>query len=371
MLPEGPSTLEIVRRCMRRLEERQSVFAEHEIEALALAHSPGRHSIGEVRDAVAGIVRDGHLVEAELRRADRAFVTDRALKAERSTIAAMKAGIGAGEALAREKDVVARLDGAGLTEGQEEAVRTILLAPDRMVGVQGRAGTGKTTMLRHVRALAGKRPVIGLAPSAAAARVEDNDTAKVTGLMLTPGDGELAVAWAPVPNATGYEVQWKSGGQGYNTSGRQATVGSGSTASHTISSLTNGTTYTVRVEDNDTAKVTGVMLTPGDGELAVAWAPVPNATGYEVQWKSGGQGYNTSGRQATIGSGSTASHTISSLTNGTTYTVRVRDAALDIARAAVRAVRPIRPALRREPCLGRLVSRKHPEEPVQRQTLAI
>ena len=61
----------------------------------------------------------------------------------------------------------------------------------------------------------------------------------------------------------------------------------------------------VTVEDNDTAQVTGLMLTPGDGELAVAWAPVPNATGYEVQWKSGGQGYNTSGRQATIGSGST------------------------------------------------------------------
>ena len=50
---------------------------------------------------------------------------------------------------------------------------------------------------------------------------------------------------------------------------------------------------------------------------------------------------------------------------------RMRDAALDIARAAVPAVRPIRPALRREPCLGRLVGRKHPEEPVQRQTLAI
>ena len=282
--------------------------------------------------------------------------------------------------------------------------------------------------------------------------VEDNDTAKVTGVVLTPGDEELVVAWAPVPNATGYEVQWKSGGQGYNNSDRQATVASGSTASHTIPSLTNGTTYTVRVratrtdanagpysdeamdapeaagvtvsetaltvteedttgdsytvvldsqptanvvvtvaghsgtdvlpapttltftsmnwetaqtvsvtavndadtvdetvslthaatstdtdydgitiagvtvmvEDNDTAQVTGVVLTPGDGELVVAWAPVANATGYEVQWKSGGQSYNNSGRQATISSGSTASHTIPSLTNGTTYTVRVR-----------------------------------------------
>ena len=272
------------------------------------------------------------------------------------------------------------------------------------------------------------------------------------GVVLTPGDGELAVAWAPLANATGYEVQWKSGGQSYNNSGRQATISSGSTASHTIPSLTNGTTYTVRmratrtganagpysdeamdapqaagvtvsktaltvteadttgdsytvvldsepaanvvvtvaghagtdvlptpttltfttmnwdtaqtvtvkavndtntvdetvslthaatstdtdydgitingvtvmVEDNDTAQVTGVVLTPGDGELAVAWAPLANATGYEVQWKSGGQSYNNSGRQATISSGSTASHTIPSLTNGTTYTVRVR-----------------------------------------------
>ena len=176
VLSESPSALAIVRRCMRQLEERQSVFSEHELEALALGHSPGRHSLGEIRDAVAWLVRDGHLVEAELRRADRAFVTDRALKAERSTIAMMKAGIGAGAALARERDVAARLDGAGLTEGQEEAVRTILLAHDRVVGVQGRAGTGKTTMLRQVRALAGEKPVFGLAPSAAAAAVLGRET---------------------------------------------------------------------------------------------------------------------------------------------------------------------------------------------------
>ena len=176
VLPEGPSALAIVRRCMRQLEERQSVFSEHDLEALALGHSPGRHSIGEIREAVAWLVRDGHLIEAELRRADRAFVTDRALKAERSTIAMMKAGIGTGEALAREKDVAAGLDGAGLTEEQEEAVRTILLARDRIVGVQGRAGTGKTTMLRQVRALAGNRPVIGLGPSTEAADVLGRET---------------------------------------------------------------------------------------------------------------------------------------------------------------------------------------------------
>ena len=175
-LPPAPSALEIVGRTVSRLEERYPVFAERELEALALGHSPGRHSLGEIREAVAWMVRDGHLVEAQLRGSDRSYVTDRTLKAERRVIAAMKAGLGAGEALAGADEVAAHLAGAGLTAGQEEAVRTVLLSRDRVVGVQGWAGTGKTTMLRHVRELSGECPVVGLAPSAAAARVLERET---------------------------------------------------------------------------------------------------------------------------------------------------------------------------------------------------
>ena len=175
-LPAAPSALEIVGRTVSRLEERYPVFAARELEALALGHSPGRYSLGEIREAVAWMVRDGHLVEAEQRGSDRSYVTDRTLKAERSMIAAMKAGLGAGEALAGADAVAAHLAGAGLTAGQKEAVRTVLLSRDRIVGVQGWAGTGKTTMLRHVRELAGHRPVVGLAPSAAAARVLERES---------------------------------------------------------------------------------------------------------------------------------------------------------------------------------------------------
>ena len=59
-----------------------------------------------------------------------------------------------------------------LTAGQKEAVKLIVSAKDRVVGVQGYAGTGKTTMLRRARALMEKKgyEVKGLAPSASAAR---------------------------------------------------------------------------------------------------------------------------------------------------------------------------------------------------------
>ena len=281
--------------------------------------------------------------------------------------------------------------------------------------------------------------------------VADNDTAQVTGVVVTSGNAGLLVNWVAVGNATGYKVQWKSGSQSYNTGDRQATITSGSTISHTIPSLTNGTEYTVQVTatrtgandgpssaevmgtpeapgvtvsesalmvteedttgdtytvvlntrptvnvtvtvaghagtevtptpasltfttanwntaqtvtvtatndadttndtvtlthsatstdtnysgitiasvtvtvtDNDTAQVTGVTVTSGNARLLVNWAAVGNATGYKVQWKSGSQSYNTGNRQATITSGSTTSHTIPSLTNGTEYTVRV------------------------------------------------
>ena len=294
----------------------------------------------------------------------------------------------------------------------------------------------------------------GIAIPSVAVTVSDNDTAQVTGLTVTPGNAQLAVNWTAVDNATGYKVQWKSGGQGYNTGSRQSTVTSGSTTSHTITGLANGTEYTVRVSatrtgandgpasaektgtpavptapgvtvsktaltvteqdstggsytvaldteptanvtvtvaghagtdvtpnpttltfttsnwdtvqtvtvtagddadttddtvalthsaasadsgysgiaidevavtvsDNDTARVTGLTVTPGNAQLAVNWTAVDNATGYKVQWKSGSQGYNTGNRQSTVTSGSTTSHTITGLANGTEYTVQV------------------------------------------------
>ena len=96
-------------------------------------------------------------------------------------------------------------------------------------------------------------------------RLPDNDTAQVTGVTVAPGNATA------VDNATG--VQWKSGGQSYNTGSRQATVTSGSTTSHTITGLANGTEYTVRVSATRTDANDGPPSAEGTGTPAVPTAP--------------------------------------------------------------------------------------------------
>ena len=173
--PAGPGVREIVWRAVDHLAERASVLRERDIRAIALSHAPGRHELGEIDAAVTGLLADGHLVEAEVR-GGRAFVTDAALRSEREIVARMRNGIGAAEALTDEARVSHRMARTALTEGQRRAVRTILLSRDRIVAVQGAAGTGKTTMLREALGMIGERTAVLLAPSAAAARVLADET---------------------------------------------------------------------------------------------------------------------------------------------------------------------------------------------------
>ena len=165
-------------------------------------------------------------------------------------------------------------------------------------------------------------------------------------VMVAAKVDTLTVTWNAVSNATGYKVQWKSGSETYPNADEesathgQATISGGSTTTYKISGLTAETTYTIRViatrtnvadsAPSDavmvtlaTTRPTNVRVTPGPVQLIVAWTEATGATGYKIQWKSGGQSYNTFDRQTTVSGGSTTTYTIENLTIGTTYTVRV------------------------------------------------
>ena len=165
-------TVQAAEWAVAHLAEREAVFSRSDLLAAALAWRPGAVTIGEADKAIDGMIATGALHKATALESGEGLTTDTALADERETIGLMRDGQNRGRPVMRSWIVGARLHRGPLTEGQREAVKLILGTKDRVVGVQGYAGTGKTAMLRRVRALAGKNDyrMAGLAPSASAAQ---------------------------------------------------------------------------------------------------------------------------------------------------------------------------------------------------------
>ena len=172
---------------------------------------------------------------------------------------------------------------------------------------------------------------------------------QVTGVTVTsgnlPGNPSLAVRWTAAGGTmTSYRVQWRSGNERYDGRTRQSTV-TGATAG-TITDLTVGTTYTVRVtaynatgEGPVSAEASGVaaatvpaqptILTAsaGDGGVTLSWTAGRDGgaavTGWEVRHKAGSGEYGAWTAIPDSGAG-TRRHTVTGLANGTVYRFEVR-----------------------------------------------
>ena len=169
--PSSPAA-EAVAWAMAHLSEREAVFSRTDLFAAALAHAPGAVAIGDAEREVAALEKAGTLHAVNVPGAEDSLATEKTAGEERETVALMRGGQARGRALMRGWQVQGHLNKGPLTAGQKDAVKLILSAKDRVVGVQGYAGTGKTTMLNRARVLAEKKGwrMAGLAPSASAAQ---------------------------------------------------------------------------------------------------------------------------------------------------------------------------------------------------------
>ncbi|TGG90098.1 MAG: hypothetical protein ERJ67_11550, partial [Aphanocapsa feldmannii 277cV] len=164
----------------------------------------------------------------------------------------------------------------------------------------------------------------------------------------TGASGEIILSWSDPDNATisGYELIIEGGfseGGGFGEGGVSTfTAISGSdasTTSHSVTGLTNGTSYSFSLRAvnsagkgaSSTLSATPMLPVPlapsdlsataGDAEITLSWSDPGNATisGYELIRHGDNAFSAVSGSAA-----STTSHTVTGLTNGTTYSFAVR-----------------------------------------------
>ena len=152
--------------------ERHAVTDERELMRDALKRSMGEASFAEVRNKFENRVQSGDLIEVESRSPSRAFTTEQMIDYERSNIAAMRAGQNQHEPLVSSetwREVQEKY--AHLSTSQRAAVEQIVLTQDKIMGLEGVAGAGKTTSLAAVHEAAEQEgyEVRGLAPTSRAA----------------------------------------------------------------------------------------------------------------------------------------------------------------------------------------------------------
>ena len=157
---------------VQHLSERQSVFSHTALLTAVLGKDPGSVTAEAAERAISELSGGGGLHAARNLGHAKQWTTDAALARESETISLMHAGLNRGSRIMRRWVATTRLHRGRLNEGQKEAVRVALSSRDRVIGIQGYAGTGKTTMLKRFRDLSARNgyTLKGLAPSASAAK---------------------------------------------------------------------------------------------------------------------------------------------------------------------------------------------------------
>lgn len=148
------------------LTERQSLIRHEAVASWALGHATGASTMADIETELASRVSSGRLLSN-----GEVYTTPEAQSTERAFLGIEARGRDALAPIVRQQWLPGT-EGTELNAGQWGAARLVLTSRHRVVGIQGRAGTGKTRMLTQVHDIASMNGwrSMGLAPSAAAAQ---------------------------------------------------------------------------------------------------------------------------------------------------------------------------------------------------------
>ena len=152
--------------------ERHAVTDERDLMRDALKRSMGEAGFGDVRERFEKRIESGSLIEVEGKSPARAFTTEKMIQYERDNVSEMRKGQGQHGVLVNfETWQSVQQNHTHLSASQRTAVEQTLATQDKIVGLEGVAGAGKTTSLSAIREAAEREgyQVIGLAPTSRAA----------------------------------------------------------------------------------------------------------------------------------------------------------------------------------------------------------
>jgi len=158
-----------VRFALAHLGEREAAFERKEVLTVALREARGDVGYAAIETELS---RRQHRGEVLPSRDGERLTTLKALDIERRILAHERGGRGQVEAVAPADEVARHLAGREMTVAKADAVRLAATSPNTINGIQGVAGSGKTTALHTFGELATRRGfhVVGLAPSHSATR---------------------------------------------------------------------------------------------------------------------------------------------------------------------------------------------------------
>ncbi|MCL2660596.1 MAG: relaxase domain-containing protein, partial [Acidobacteriaceae bacterium] len=156
------------------LYERESVNDERTLMRDALRRGMGDASFQQVRSEFDEQRQSGRFIEVDGRKHDsgRSFTTPETIATEKANVAYVLSGQRAAEPIMSHEQAKAQSETRDfLNERQRTVIQEVLTSTDRIHGLQGLAGTGKTTILESIREGAEQHgyAVQGFAPTSKAA----------------------------------------------------------------------------------------------------------------------------------------------------------------------------------------------------------
>lgn len=156
---QSKRAFEAVDYAMSHLTERQAGFTHKDLILSAMEHALGNVTEKTLTDVTLAMEKSGVILRSS--RSDGTFwTTAEAVKLEREITTLTRQDIGKMSPIADSESVRNQLANSNLRSEQKDAIISIVTSTDRVLSIQGRAGTGKTTMMMSLDAVLSSKELL-------------------------------------------------------------------------------------------------------------------------------------------------------------------------------------------------------------------